>query len=185
VVTDASLVGIGGYICQGKTLESARPAIYHSRVFAPAQTNYPVHEQELLALEDTIKSYEHWLIGRPFTAVTDSQAMLSLMKQKHLSPRQWRSVTYLSQFDITFKFVEGKKNIIADLLSRIAERSTYRQDLPCLEESEAHLAAIQLRRGKMLLEKPLFSKRKAKVKSTKDTITLTNPTNPHELEIPA
>ena len=88
--------------------------------------------------------------------------MLSLMKQKHLSPRQWRSVTYLSKFDINFKFIEGKKNIIADLLSRIAERSTYKHDLPYLEESDAHLAAIQLRRGKTLLEKPAIKKRSSK-----------------------
>jgi hypothetical protein len=72
VVSDTSLVAMGGYICQGKMFETSRPAVYHSRVFNPAQTNYPIHEQELLALEDTIRSYEHWLIGRPFIAVTDS-----------------------------------------------------------------------------------------------------------------
>src|SRR5579871_3642567 len=147
VVSDASLSGGGGYICQGETLETAKPAVYHSRVFTPAQMNYPVHEQELLALENIMKSYEHWLLGRPFTAVTDSQAMLSLLKQKHLSPRQWRSVTYLSKFDLKFQFIEGKKNIIADLLSRIAERSTYQHDLPYLEESDVHLAAMRLRSG--------------------------------------
>jgi RNase H-like domain found in reverse transcriptase len=148
VVLDASLVAGGGYVAQGKTLESAQPAVYHSCVFTPAQTNYSVYEQEFLALVDIIKSYEHWLIGRPFTAYTNSQAMLSLMKQKHLSPRQWRAVTYLSKFDIQFEFILGKKNIIADLLSRIAERSTYQHDLPYLEGDGTHLAAIQLRRGK-------------------------------------
>ena len=163
VVSDSSLSGGGGYICQGKTLETARPAVYHSRVFTPAQTNYPVHEQELLALVDLVKSYEHWLLGRPFTAVTDSQAMLSLMKQKHLSPRQWRAMTYLSKFDMHFEFLPGKKNIIADLLSRIAERSTFQHNLPYLEESDeltdSMLGAIQLRRGKVLLEKPLIKKK--------------------------
>ena len=159
VVSDASLAGIGGYICQGETLQTARPAVYHSRVFTAPQSNYPVHEQELLALENLIKSYEHWLIGRPFIAVTDSQPMLSSLKQKHLSPRQWRSVIYLSKFDITFEFVEGKKNVIADLLSRIAERSTYKKNLPYVEESDAHLAAIQLRHGKTLLEQPQIMKR--------------------------
>jgi hypothetical protein len=163
VVSDASLSGGGGYICQGETLEKARPAVYHSRVFTPAQTNYPVHEQELLALVDLVKSFEHWLLGRPFTAVTDSQAMLSLMKQKHLSPRQWRAMTYLSKFDMHFEFLPGKKNIIADLLSRIAERSTYQHNLPYLEESDelddSMLGAIQLRRGKVLLEKPVIKKR--------------------------
>ena len=63
VVSDASLAGIGGYICQGETLETVRPVVYHSHVFTAAQSNYPVHEQELLALEDLIKSYKHWLIG--------------------------------------------------------------------------------------------------------------------------
>src|SRR5438477_265726 len=124
--------------------------------------NYPLHEQELLALVDIVKSYEHWLIGRPFTAVTDSQAMLSLMRQKHLSPRQWRSITYLSKFDIKFKFIPGKRNIFANLLSRIAERSTYQHDLPYLEESEILVRAIQLRRGKTLLEEPAIKRNSPK-----------------------
>src|SRR5437667_8380066 len=115
--------------------------------------NYPVHEQELLALDDIIKSYEHWLIGRPFTAFMNSQAMLSLLKQKHLSPRQWRSVTYLSKFDIKFQFIQGKKNIIADLLSRIAERATYQHDLPYLEEMDTHLVAMHLQTRKKLPNK--------------------------------
>ena len=93
VVSDASLSGIGGYLCQGETLETSKLAVYHSWVFNSAQRNYPVHEQELLAVEDLVKSNKHLLISRPFTVVTDSQAMLSLMKQKHLSPRQWRTVT--------------------------------------------------------------------------------------------
>ena len=76
-------------------------------------------------------------------------------------------VTYLSKFDITFEFVEGKKNVIADLLSRIAERSMYKHDLPYLEESDAHLAAMQLRKGKILSKEPLI-KRKHKTKSKKD-----------------
>src|SRR6266480_3819986 len=158
-VSDASLSGISRYLCQGDTLETSKPAVYHSRVFNSAQRNYPVHEQELLAVEDLVKSNEHLLIGSPFTVVTDSQAMLSLMKQKHLSPRQWRTVTYLSKFDIKFEFVPGKKNIIADLLSRIAERSTYKYDLPELEESDLHLNAMSLRRGKVLLEEPAIKRR--------------------------
>ena len=62
VVTDASLVGIRGYIAQGPTFKTSKSAIYHSHVFTPTQSNYPTHKQELLALEDILKSYEHWLI---------------------------------------------------------------------------------------------------------------------------
>ena len=77
-----------------------------------------------------------------------------------------RTVLYLSKFDITWEFVPGKKNIIADLLSRVVERSTYRHDLPVLVEDDSHLAAIQLRRGKVLLEKPALKTRPAKKQST-------------------
>src|SRR5436305_3308026 len=102
--------------------------------------------------------------------------MLSLMKQKHLSLRQWRLITYLSKFDINFKFIEEKKNIIADLLSRIAKRSTYKHDLSYLEESNAHLAAIQLRRDKTLLKKPAIKKRsfKQSLKLTPETLNTQN-----------
>ena len=58
-----------------------------------------------------------------------------------------------------FEFVEGKKSIIADLLSRIAECSMYKKNLPFVEETEAQLAAMQLRRGKTLLEQPRLRKR--------------------------
>ena len=177
VVSDASLSGIGGYLCQGDTLETSKPAVYHSRVFNSAQRNYPVHEQELLAVEDLVKSNEHLLIGRPFTVVTDSQAMLSLMKQKHLSPRQWRTVTYLSKFDINFEFVPGKKNVIADLLSRIAERSTYQCDLPELEESDLHLNAMSLQRGKVLLEELAIKKRSPAIPLSHETA----PTSPESV----
>jgi hypothetical protein len=68
--------------------------------------------------------------------------MLVLLKQKYLSHRQMRTVLYLSKFDITWEFVPRKKNIIADLLSRIAERSIYRYDLPVLKEDDSHLSAI-------------------------------------------
>jgi hypothetical protein len=44
----------------------------------------------------------------------------------------------------------------------IAERSTYKHDLPYLQETDTHLAAIQLRRGKTLLDKPAIKKRATK-----------------------
>jgi hypothetical protein len=70
-----------------------------------------------------------------------------------------QTVLYLSKFDITWEFVQGKKNIIGDLLERIVERSTYRHNGPVLEEDDSHLGAIQLPHGKVLLEKPVVKKR--------------------------
>jgi hypothetical protein len=97
VVTNTSLVGTGGWISQGPTLEQSKPAVFHSRVLNSAQSNYPAHEQELLTIVDMLETYYHLLAGRKFTLVTDSQAILSLFTQQiYLSLRQSRWVIFLN-----------------------------------------------------------------------------------------
>jgi hypothetical protein len=174
VFTDALLVGSGGMIAAGETLETAKPVLYHSRVFNPAQSNYPTHEQELLAVVDILKTYYHLMAGREFTLLTDSQAMTSIFSQKHLSPRQARWMLFLGQFPMKIEHIPGETNVIADLLSRILEYSGYVNgslrepvdvEIPNQEfespESPPSLAAapITLRRGKVLLETPVVRRR--------------------------
>lgn len=76
---------------------------------------------------------------------------------------------YLSKFDLKFEFLSEKKNIIADLLSRVAERSTYQHDLSYLKESDddddSMIGAIQLWREKTLLEIAIIRKRSKKSRS--------------------
>ena len=173
VFADASLVGCGGMIVAGKSLESAKPVVYHSRVFNPAQSNYPTHEQELLAVVDLLKTYHHLLAGREFILHTDSQAMTSIFSQKHLSPRQARWMLFLSQFAMKIEHIPGPTNTIADLLSRIPEYSGYVKgslqepvdvDLPDQQfdspaSTPLSAAPITLRRGKVLLDTPVRRQR--------------------------
>ena len=42
IVLESSLSGGGGYTYQGENLEKTWPAVYHSRVFTPVQTSYPI-----------------------------------------------------------------------------------------------------------------------------------------------
>jgi RNase H-like domain found in reverse transcriptase len=87
VYVDASLVGCGGMIAARESLETAKLVLYLSPVFDPAQSNYPTHEQEPLAVVDILKTYYHLMAGREFTLLADPQAMTSIFSQKHLSPR--------------------------------------------------------------------------------------------------
>ena len=48
-MTDACINGIAGIIAQGKDWKSSRVAAFFSAKMTPAQQNYPVHEQEMLA----------------------------------------------------------------------------------------------------------------------------------------
>jgi hypothetical protein len=77
LVTDASKVGTGAFICHGHKYEDAKRniAALHSRKFSASQENYHTTDQECLAIVDALKAFETRLLGIPFTIVTDHQAL--------------------------------------------------------------------------------------------------------------
>jgi RNase H-like domain found in reverse transcriptase len=52
---DASLTGAGGVVSQNTDLTTAQVISFWSGKFNSAQQNYPVHEQELLAVIESLK----------------------------------------------------------------------------------------------------------------------------------
>ncbi|TPX52124.1 hypothetical protein PhCBS80983_g06513 [Powellomyces hirtus] len=94
------------------------PVTYYSRKMQPAETRYPVHEQELLGLVKSIRANRHYLIGRPFRAFVDHKSLIYLQEQPHLSRRQAGWVEFLQQFDFSVEYLSGTWNSIADFLSR-------------------------------------------------------------------
>jgi hypothetical protein len=119
--TDASPTGTGAWIGQGPTRDAARPAAFHSRKLTPAQSNYPTHQQETLAIVEAMEAFASHLLYREFTVVTDHESLTKLMTQKNLSGRQQRWLTYISRFDFKIVYQPGAKNFLADYLSRIHE----------------------------------------------------------------
>lgn len=103
VVPDASMIGSGSWLGQGKHIEHTKPACFDSRKFSLAQTNYSTHGKELLAIIDTLQAFEHDLIGTQCTVVTDHQSLQFWNWQKHLSNQNRRWLQFLSHFD--FKIV--------------------------------------------------------------------------------
>ena len=57
--------------------------------------------------------------GSPLVIETDHKPILSITKMKEPSRRQWRWITQLSEYDVSFRYVKGKENVVADLLSRV------------------------------------------------------------------
>lgn len=116
--TDASASGIGAALFQGKEWDLSSPIAYESRLMTPAEQNYPVHEQELLAIVHALTKWRLLLLGMKVNVMTDHHSITHLLKQRTLSWRQARWLERLSEFDLKLNYIRGKENTIADALSR-------------------------------------------------------------------
>jgi len=124
VVTDSCDHAIGGAIMQmyeheGK--EILLPVGYHSRTMTGAERNYPVREQECLAIHDTLKKYEYLLVGSNFTIIirTDHSTLKQVqlggeLKNKRLA--RWQE--FFGGFDYKIEWIPGVTNLIGDGISR-------------------------------------------------------------------
>ena len=119
VTTDGCLTGGGSYVSQGDDPSSANVVGFWSSKWNLAQQNYPVHEQELLALVEMLKRFRGMLHGTKFTVQTDHKGLIHLKTQQVLSPRQHRWLDIINEFDFKIEYIPGEMNNFADVLSRI------------------------------------------------------------------
>ena len=113
VICDASGQGIGAGLFQGDSIVS-----YEGRKYRPAELNYSVGEQELLAVVHALTVWRCYLEGAPkFKVVTDHNPLIWFNTQTMLSRRQSRWSEFMQRFDFEWCYRPGKLNF-ADPLSR-------------------------------------------------------------------
>lgn len=98
-MTDGSHGGIAGVVCQGADFRNAKVAAFFSAKLTSAQSNYPVHEIEMLAGVESMRRHRDILSGCRFTWVTDHKGLTHLLTQRNLSGRQARWLELVSEFD--------------------------------------------------------------------------------------
>ncbi|GAA5992931.1 hypothetical protein JCM11641_002021 [Rhodosporidiobolus odoratus] len=158
--TDASMVGSGGWLGQGVSRETALPFRFHSAEFNPAQLNYTTTDQELLAVLDCCLKFRDHLIGWEFTVVCDHEPLKTYHtqppKQTRRHVRLWET---LSEFHFNWEFLPGKKNGLANSLSRLAELMvsegllklpTTKEPLPA-ENDNVPFASVPSRRAELAM----------------------------------
>ncbi len=118
VYTDASNYAIGAVLIQEKDGEKVTVSM-RSRLLKNAELNYSTYDKELLAIHDAFKHWRCYLDGNKSTFYTDHNPIVHIMKQSTLNNRQTRWVSDLWNQDLTIQYVPGKKNVVADSLSRL------------------------------------------------------------------
>ena len=114
MVTDASIVGMGGALFQEDQIVA-----YESKKFSSTEANYQTTERELLGLVYCLKKWAVYMRHNPDNVIYTDHIPNTYFKTKpSLSPKEIRWMELINQFPGQIKYKPGKENIVADALSR-------------------------------------------------------------------
>jgi hypothetical protein len=120
--TDASDGCVGGVLSQLQPDGHWHPVSFYSKKLDQAQRRYDTHDHEMLAIVLALEEWRAELEGLQredrFSIFSDHQALQYFMTTKKLNSRQARWGEFLSRFHFLIRYFAGKRNIIADTLSR-------------------------------------------------------------------
>ncbi|XP_064629350.1 uncharacterized protein K02A2.6-like [Lineus longissimus] len=114
--TDASLRGLGAVLMQDE-----KPVCYASRTLSETEQNYSNIERELLGVVWSLERFNHYVYGKHVIVQTDHKPIVAAAKKpiSKCSPRLQRLLLRMSKYDVAVEYLPGKKNVIADPLSRV------------------------------------------------------------------
>ena len=118
--TDSSTDGLGAVLYQ-KQDGKQRVIAYASRSVSKAESNYPAHKLEFLALKWAVcEKFHEYLYGtKPFEVFTDNNPLTYVLTSAKLDACGQRWVAKLANYNFSIKYRCAVSNTEADALSRI------------------------------------------------------------------
>jgi hypothetical protein len=144
--TDASQYAIGGVLFQWDEAGNEHPIWYASRVLKGPEKTWSASEREMLGIYEWMRYWRPYLWGRPFKAYTDHSPLTGIKTKKDITGRLTNMILKLQEYDYELLYTPGKKNVVADALSRepIAAKEMTRMVLDKLQ-SEGNLEDLEIR----------------------------------------
>jgi hypothetical protein len=98
------------------------PIVFESMKLNESERLCPIYDNEMLVIMHVLTKFRQYLVGNRFVVNTDHNSLKYFLDQKELSERQQKWVSKIQVFDFDIEYVKGKKNIVADALSRRPKR---------------------------------------------------------------
>ena len=102
-----------------------RAVYYANQVLNSAEQNYSATERECLAIYWALKTFKHLVLGYKINVLTNYKPICDLFKKRAFTNNQKFNRWFVSvlEFAPEFKHIPGRRNIIADGLSRSQEEN--------------------------------------------------------------
>jgi hypothetical protein len=120
--TDASQVGLGGYLYQ-MVNNDERPISFVSKAFTGAEVRWHTVEKESYAIHYCLQQLKHIIGNKPFTLRTDHRNLTFIKEGGSPKVLSWRLA--ITPFDFVIEYVPGINNTVADAFSRLCVMREY------------------------------------------------------------
>ena len=127
VVTPVFCIKMGA-LNKVNTVPKLVPISYFSSSFSKMQKLWNTTQKECYAVYRLIQKFSFYLAGTKCILYCDYKPLAPFFTMGMSSPVLDRWVLELQQFDIQFKHIQGKKNVVADMISRLISLGLYQDN---------------------------------------------------------
>ena len=120
IETDASDYACGATLLQTNLADGREhPVAFESRKFNPAESRYPTHERELLAIKQALRAWRCYIENEHTTIVrTDHEGLQYMKTTRKPSKRLGRWIEEFEEYNLKIIHKSGKLMTVPDALSR-------------------------------------------------------------------
>ena len=119
--TDACGTGLGAVLYQTREDGTEAVVAYTSRSLNKAESHYPAHKLEFLALKwAVVEKFHEYLYGSTFNIYTDNNPLTYILTTAKLDAASHHWVASLANYKFRLHYWAGKTNIDVDAVSRVS-----------------------------------------------------------------
>jgi len=117
---DSSANTVGAALLQSVEGQGNRPIAFASQKLTNTQKAWSTIEKEAYAAICALQKFKNWIFGQPTTVIySDHNPLTYITESSTKSAKLMRWLLSLQSYNVTFKYNEGRKNAVADCLSRL------------------------------------------------------------------